>query len=120
MHNRKLGRTSDHRIAMLRNLAASLIIHEKIETTQHKALELRSWMDKLITLAKRNDLHARRQAATMLFNVMADDEQSQSVLQKLFDDVGVRYSERQGGYTRVLKTVQRRGDGAPMAIIELV
>lgn len=120
MHNRKLGRTSDHRIAMLRNLAASLIIHEKIETTQHKALELRSWMDKLVTLAKRNDLHARRQAAKMLFNVVVDDQENQNVLQKLFDDIGPRYNERQGGYTRVMKTVNRRGDGAPMAIIELV
>lgn len=120
MHNRKLGRKSDHRRALLRNLSAGLIISEKIETTEKKALELRSWMDKLITLAKRNDLHARRQAATLLFNVVADEEKGQNVLQKLFDEIGPRYADRQGGYTRVIKTVQRRGDAAPMAIIELV
>jgi large subunit ribosomal protein L17 len=120
MHNRKLGRKSDHRRALLRNLAAGFIISEKIETTEMKALELRSWMDKLITLAKRNDLHARRQAARLLFNVVADEEKGQSVLQKLFDEIGPRYTDRQGGYTRVIKTVQRRGDAAPMAIIELV
>jgi large subunit ribosomal protein L17 len=120
MHNRKLGRKSDHRRALLRNLAASLIIAEKIETTEMKALELRRWMDKLVTLAKRNDLHARRQAARLLFNVVADEEKGQNVLQKLFDEIGPRYTDRQGGYTRVMKTVQRRGDAAPMAIIELV
>ena len=120
MQNRKLGRKSDHRKALLRNMAASLIISEKMETTEKKALELRSYMDELITLAKRNDLHARRQAAEKLFNVVADEDKGQSVLQKLFDDIGPRYSDRQGGYTRVMKTVQRRGDAAPMAIIELV
>lgn len=120
MHNRKLGRKSDHRKALLRNLAASLIIAEKIETTEMKALELRRWMDKLVTLAKRNDLHARRQAAKLLFNAEADEEKGQSTLQKLFDEIGPRYTDRQGGYTRVMKTVQRRGDAAPMAIIELV
>ncbi len=120
MHNRKLGRKSDHRKALLRNLAASLIVAEKIETTEMKAMELRSWMDELITLAKRNDLHARRQAAKMLFNIVADEDKGQNVLQKLFDDIGPRYTDRQGGYTRVMKTVQRRGDAAPMATIELV
>ena len=120
MRNRKLGRTADHRKALLRNLASSLIVSEKIETTEMKAMELRSVMDELITLAKRNDLHARRQAAKLMFNVVADDETGQLALQKLFDVIGPRYVDRQGGYTRVLKTSVRRGDAAPMAIIELV
>lgn len=120
MRNRKLGRTADHRKALLRNLASSLIVAEKIETTEMKAMELRGVMDELITLAKRNDLHARRQAARLMFNVVADEDNGQLALQKLFDELGPRYADRQGGYTRVLKTTVRRGDAAPMAIIELV
>jgi len=120
MQNRKLGRNADHRKALLRNLATSLIIAGRIETTEHKALELRSVVDELITLAKRNDLHARRQAAKKMFNVVANEETGQLALQKLFDELGPRYAQRQGGYTRVLKTSVRRGDAAPMAIIELV
>ncbi|WP_010095724.1 50S ribosomal protein L17 [Ornithinibacillus scapharcae] len=115
---RKLGRTTDARLALLRNLASDLIIHERIETTEAKAKELRSIVDKMITLGKRGDLHARRQAAAFLYNKEANEEDS--VVQKLFNDVAKRYEDRQGGYTRVLKLGERQGDGAKMAIIELV
>lgn len=115
---RKLGRTTDARLALLRNLASDLIIHERIETTEAKAKELKSIVDKMITLGKRGDLHARRQAAAFLYNKEANEEDS--VLQKLFNDVAKRYEDRQGGYTRVLKLGERQGDGAKMAIIELV
>ncbi|WP_047981940.1 50S ribosomal protein L17 [Ornithinibacillus contaminans] len=115
---RKLGRTTDARMALLRNLASDLIIHERIETTEAKAKELKSIVDKMITLGKRGDLHARRQAAAFLYNKEANEEDS--VLQKLFNDVAARYEDRQGGYTRVLKLGERQGDGAKMAIIELV
>lgn len=115
---RKLGRTTDSRMALLRNLASDLIIHERIETTEAKAKELRSIVDKMITLGKRGDLHARRQAAAFLYNKEADEDNN--VIQKLFDDVAARYEDRQGGYTRVLKLGERQGDGAKMAIIELV
>lgn len=115
---RKLGRTTDVRMALLRNLAGQLIIHERIETTEAKAKELKSVVDKMITLGKRGDLTARRQAAAFLYNQKASKDQS--VIQKLFDDVAARYEDRQGGYTRVLKLGPRQGDGAKMAIIELV
>jgi len=115
---RKLGRSTDSRMALLRNLAADVIIHERIETTEAKAKELRSIVDKMITLGKRGDLHARRQAAAFLYNKEADEENN--VIQKLFNDVAARYEDRQGGYTRVLKLGERQGDGAKMAIIELV
>ncbi|CDQ41393.1 MULTISPECIES: 50S ribosomal protein L17 [Virgibacillus] len=115
---RKLGRTTDHRMALLRNLASDLIIHERIETTEAKAKELKSVVEKMITLGKRGDLHARRQASSFLYNQEANE--NESVIQKLFDDVAPRYEDRQGGYTRVLKLGARQGDGANMAIIELV
>ena len=115
---RKLGRTTDARMALLRNLAGQLIIHERIETTEVKAKELKSVVDKMITLGKRGDLSARRQAAAFLYNQEANEDQS--LLQKLFDDVAPRYEDRQGGYTRVMKLGPRQGDGAKMAIIELV
>ncbi len=120
MWNRKLGRTDDHLKAMLRNMATSLILNGKIETTEMKAKELRSVVDELITLAKRGDLHARRQAAAYIRNVVADEKTGETVLKKLFDEIGPKYADRNGGYTRVLKTGFRRGDSAPMAIIELV
>ena len=120
MWNRKLGRTADHRKAMLRNMATSLILNGKIETTEMKAKELRSVVDELITLAKRGDLHTRRQAAAYIRNVVADEKTGETVLKKLFDEIGPKYADRNGGYTRVLKTGFRRGDSAPMAIIELV
>lgn len=115
---RKLGRTTDARMALLRNLAGQLIIHERIETTEAKAKELKKVVDKMITLGKRGDLNARRQAAAFLYNQEASDDQN--VIQKLFDEIATRYEDRQGGYTRVLKLGPRQGDGAKMAIIELV
>ncbi|PXW87691.1 LSU ribosomal protein L17P [Streptohalobacillus salinus] len=115
---RKLGRTTDARMALLRNLATDLIIHERIETTEAKAKDLRSVVEKMITLGKRGDLHARRQAAAFLYRKEASE--TEDVIQKLFNDVAKRYEDRQGGYTRVLKVGPRKGDGANMAIIELV
>ena len=109
---RKLGRTSSHRKAMLANMAIALFQHEKIKTTEPKSKELRRTAEKLITLAKRGDLHARRLAAKTVHD--------KEILQKLFDDIGPRYAERQGGYTRIIKLGMRFGDGAHMAVIELV
>ncbi len=110
--HRKLNRTASHRKAMFANMAASLIEHEQIVTTLPKAKELRSIADKLITLGKRGDLHARRQAIARIKDV--------AQVKKLFDVPGPRYAERNGGYTRVLKAGFRHGDNAPMAVIELV
>jgi large subunit ribosomal protein L17 len=112
MKGRKLNITASHRKAMFANMAASIIEHEQIVTTLPKAKEIRSIVDKLVTLGKRGDLHARRQAIAQIRNV----EQ----VKKLFDVIGPRYQERQGGYTRVLKAGYRRGDNAPMAVVELV
>jgi large subunit ribosomal protein L17 len=109
---RKLGRTSEHRKAMLRNMVTSLFEHERIVTTVPKAKEARRVADKMITLAKRGDLHARRQAAAYI--------QSREVVAKLFDAIGAQYADRQGGYTRIIHTGTRLGDAAPMAILELV
>ena len=122
MGYRKLGRTSDQRKAMLRDLATSLIVSERIETTEARAKELRSVVEKLITLGKKGDLASRRQAAKTLRNVeiLNEDETVQTALQKLFGEVAERYTERQGGYTRILKVGPRRGDGAESVIIELV
>jgi large subunit ribosomal protein L17 len=116
----KLGRVTGARKALFRDLATDLIINERIETTHAKAKELRSVVEKLITLGKRGDLHARRQAAQIVRNEVADEETGQKAIQKLFDDIATRYQDRQGGYTRVLKLGPRRGDSAEMAIIELV
>ncbi len=110
--HRKLNRTHSHRKAMLANMAASLIEHEQIVTTLPKAKELAPFMDKLISLAKRGDLHGRRLAMSRVRN---EDQ-----VKKLFDTLGGRYSERNGGYTRVLKAGFRHGDNAPMAVIEFV
>ncbi|GBD72283.1 50S ribosomal protein L17 [Tetragenococcus halophilus subsp. halophilus] len=126
MSYRKLGRTSNQRKAMLRDLTTDLIINERIETTEARAKEVRSTAEKMITLGKRGDLHARRQAAAFVRNEVAnvreEDEEIiiDSALQKLFNDIASRYEERQGGYTRILKTEPRRGDAAAMAILELV
>ena len=120
MWNRKFGRTADHRKAMLRNLATSVIMYGKVETTYAKALDMRSVVDELITLGKKGDLAARRQAAAFVRDVYADEKTRQTVLQKLFDEVAPKYADRTGGYTRVTKTGVRRGDAAPMATIELV
>ncbi|HDJ4359505.1 TPA: 50S ribosomal protein L17 [Staphylococcus aureus] len=122
MGYRKLGRTSDQRKAMLRDLATSLIISERIETTEARAKEVRSAVEKLITLGKKGDLASRRNAAKTLRNVeiLNEDETTQTALQKLFGEIAERYTERQGGYTRILKQGPRRGDGAESVIIELV
>ncbi|HCW7291992.1 TPA: 50S ribosomal protein L17 [Staphylococcus aureus] len=122
MGYRKLGRTSDQRKAMLRDLATSLIISERIETTEARAKEIRSVIEKLITLGKKGDLASRRNAAKTLRNVeiLNEDETTQTALQKLFGEIAERYTERQGGYTRILKQGPRRGDGAESVIIELV
>jgi large subunit ribosomal protein L17 len=111
---RKLGRITPHRTALLRNLATALFERERIQTTLMKAKELRPYAEKLITLAKRDDdrLHARRQVAR--------DIQDPTVLKKLFDTLGARYSTRPGGYTRILRLGTRRGDGAEMAVVELL
>lgn len=109
---RKLGRTTAHREMLLRNLLTSLFHYEKIVTTEAKAKELRKLADKVVTLAKRGDLHARRQAAEV---VMDED-----VLKKLFDSIGSRFKDRNGGYTRMTKLEYRMGDGAPLAAMELV
>ena len=120
MWNRKLGRKADHRKALLRNMATSVIAYGQIETTEMKAKELRTVVDELITLAKRGDLHARRQAASYVRDVVVNEATGQTALQQLFDEIGPAYKDRNGGYTRVIKTRVRRGDAAPMAIIELV
>ncbi|GAE26065.1 MULTISPECIES: 50S ribosomal protein L17 [Halalkalibacter] len=116
----KLGRDSAGRKALFRDLATDLIINERIETTEAKAKELRSIVEKMITLGKRGDLHARRQAAAFIRREVANEETGEDAIQKLFSDIATRYEERQGGYTRILKMGPRRGDGAPMVIIELV
>ncbi|RNM17988.1 50S ribosomal protein L17 [Staphylococcus pasteuri] len=122
MGYRKLGRTSDQRKAMLRNLATALIVSERIETTEASAKEVRSVVEKLITLGKKGDLASRRNAAKTLQNVeiLNEDESTQTALQKLFGEIAERYTDRQGGYTRILKVGPRRGDGAESVIIELV
>ncbi|WMJ16061.1 50S ribosomal protein L17 [Geobacillus proteiniphilus] len=120
MSYRKLGRTTSQRKALLRDLATDLIINERIETTEARAKGLRSVMEKMITLGKRGDLHARRQAAAFIRKEVANSETGQDALQKLFSDIAPRYQDRQGGYTRIMKLGPRRGDGAPMVIIELV
>jgi len=120
MHNRKFGRTADHRKAMLRNLATSMITYEKIETTEMKAKDLRSVVDELVTLAKRGDLHSRRLVASYVRDVVVDSKTGKTAVQKLFDEIAPRYAGRNGGYTRVVKTGVRVGDAAPMAYIEFV
>ncbi|MBW2502864.1 MAG: 50S ribosomal protein L17 [Deltaproteobacteria bacterium] len=109
---RRLGRTSSHQQAMLRNMVTSLLEHERIVTTTPKAKELRKLADKMITLGKRGDLHARRQALSVI--------RSKKVVDKLFTKLKEEYMDRNGGYTRIIRTGNRSGDAAPMAIIELV
>src|SRR5699024_3101476 len=131
---RKLGRTTDVRMALLRNLATDVIVHERVETTEAKAKELKKLVDKMVTLGKRGDLHARRQAASFLYKKKVLDgelveankeltkeerDETVNVLDKLFGEIANRYENVQGGYTRVLKLGPRRGDAANMAIIEL-
>ncbi len=109
---RKLGRASDHRRAMLRNLVRSLLINERIVTTVPRAKEARRLAERMITLAKQNSLHARRQARRFL-----NDE---SLVKHLFDNIGPRYRDRNGGYTRIVRIGVRRGDAAETAVLELV
>ena len=126
MAYRKLGRTSSQRKALLRDLVSDLIINERIKTTVTRAKEVRKLADKLVTLGKKGDIHSRRQAASILRNELATVEETEdaiiveSVVQKLFNEIAPRFETRNGGYTRVLKTEPRRGDGAPMAILEFV
>jgi large subunit ribosomal protein L17 len=110
--HRKFSRRSDHRQSMLANLAASLIKHEQIVTTLPKAKDLRPVVEKLVTLGKRGDLHARRQAVAQMRDL--------AMVKKLFEVIGPRYKERNGGYTRVMKAGFRYGDSAPVAVIEFI
>ncbi|MBB1095538.1 50S ribosomal protein L17 [Limosilactobacillus agrestis] len=126
MSYRKLGRTSSQRKALLRDLTTDLIVNGRITTTEARAKEVRKTVDKMITLAKHGDLASRRKAAAFVRNVVADvkedgdDIRVQSALQNLFEELAPKYADRNGGYTRILKTMPRRGDGAPMVILELV
>src|SRR5438105_7686289 len=108
----KLGRSAAHRRALFRNLVTALLEHETVRTTDAKAKELRRWADRMITLGKQGTLHARRRAGTIV--------QRRSVLKKLFDDIAPRFSERAGGYTRVVKLGVRQGDAAHLSLVELV
>ncbi len=112
MSNRKLGRDSAHRNLMLRNMATDLLRHGRIETTISKAKEARRVTEKMITLGKRDGLHAKRQALAYLTD--------ETVVKQLFDEIGPKYAERNGGYTRIMRKGPRRGDNSEMAIIELV
>lgn len=109
---RKLGRATDHRVAMFRNMVSDLLKHEKIITTEAKAKEIRGQAERVITLGKRGDLHARRQALAFIYD--------KHVVEKVFDELAPRYASRQGGYTRIVKLGPRRGDGARMAQLELL
>ncbi len=109
---RKFDRLSGHRRAMLRNLATSIILHGKISTTEAKAKQVRGIAEKMVTLGKRGDLHARRLALAYLLD--------ETAVKKLFEEIAPRYSERQGGYTRLLKIGMRRGDAAAVAILEFI
>ena len=109
---RKLGRDSSARKALFRGMLTSLVQYDRIETTEAKAKELRGLADQMITLAKRGDLHARRQVLAYLMD--------EDVVKKLFDEIAPKYADRQGGYTRVIKLGLRKGDAAPLALIELV
>ncbi|WP_373841698.1 50S ribosomal protein L17 [Limosilactobacillus sp.] len=126
MSYRKLGRTSSQRKALLRDLTTDLIVNGQITTTESRAKEVRKTADKMITLAKHGDLNSRRKAAAFMRNVVADVKEDgdniriQSALQHLFEEIAPKYADRKGGYTRILKTMPRRGDGAPMVILELV
>ncbi len=126
MSYRKLGRTSSQRKALLRDLTTDLIVNGRITTTEARAKEVRKTADQMITLAKRGDLASRRKAAAFVRNVVADVKEDgdniriQSTLQNLFEELAPKYAERNGGYTRILKTMPRRGDGAKMVILEFI
>lgn len=118
MHNRKLGRTADHRKALLRNLSTEVILKGKIQTTEMKAKEVQAVVEKLITIAKEDSLSARRLAASYVRNV--ENSEGKTALQVLFGELGPKYKDRNGGYTRITKLGYRRGDNAPVASIELI
>ena len=109
---RRLSRTTEHRLALMRNLVTSLMEHERVETTQAKAKEVRKFAEKIITLAKRGDLHAQRQALTVI--------RTKKAFAKLFGELKERFHDRPGGYTRIIPLGFRQGDGAPVSILELV
>ncbi len=111
-NKRKLGRPTDHRMAMLKNLTTALLEHGKIETTVARAKETRALAEKMITLGKTNTLHSRRQALSFITK--------EDVVKKLFEEIAPKYADRNGGYTRITKTFERRGDAALMSVIELV
>ncbi|NLY54608.1 MAG: 50S ribosomal protein L17 [Firmicutes bacterium] len=112
MAYRKLGRPTNHRRSMLRNLVTSFLANGRIETTETRAKTIQSIAEKMITLGKRGDLHARRRALAYILD--------ETVVSKVFDELGPRYADRPGGYTRIIKTGIRKGDAAPLAILELV
>lgn len=116
----KAAYTTSKNKSMLRNVVSELIVHDRVEVTQATASQLTELADKMVTLAKRGDLHARRQAASVVRNIFVDKEKTKTALQKLFDDIAPKHMDRNGGYTRVLKTGSRLGDNAPMAIVEFV
>jgi large subunit ribosomal protein L17 len=109
---RRLGGSASHQKAMMSNLAKALIEHERLQTTQTRAKEVQPLVEKLVGLAKRGDLHARRRALSIIHD--------RDVVHKLFDEIGPRYTDRDGGYSRIVKTGPRKGDAAPMAVIEFV
>ncbi|MFA7100851.1 MAG: 50S ribosomal protein L17 [Bacilli bacterium] len=116
----KAGFTAAKKKNMMRNLATELIKYERVTVTEKVAGDLKPLADHLITLAKAGDLHSRRQAAAIVRDIYVDDKQTQTVLQKLFSELGPRYKDRKGGYTRALKVDQRKGDNSPVCIVELV
>ncbi|MHB1626799.1 MAG: 50S ribosomal protein L17 [Bacilli bacterium] len=120
MSYRKLNRRTGSREALFRSLVTDLFMYERIRTTEAKAKELRKLADKMVTLAKRGDLHSRRLAARYVRPEAVEGEMRQNVLQKLFAEIGPRFADRQGGYTRILKLGPRRGDATEMVYIELV
>ena len=126
MSYRKLQRTSSQRKALLRDLTTNLIVNGRIETTEARAKEVRCTAEQMVTLGKRGDLHARRQAASFIRNVVADVKEEddnirvQSALQNLFEEIAPKFADRNGGYTRMYKTMPRRGDAAQMVVLEFV
>ncbi|MFZ2353011.1 50S ribosomal protein L17 [Paucilactobacillus nenjiangensis] len=126
MSYRKLQRTSSQRKALLRDLTTNLIVNGRIETTEARAKEVRRTAEQMVTLGKRGDLHARRQAASFIRNVVADVKEEddnirvQSALQNLFEEIAPKFADRNGGYTRMYKTMPRRGDAAQMVVLEFV
>ena len=112
--------TTSKRKSQLRTLVTHLIIHEKVEVTETTAISLVALADNMVTLAKKGDLHSRRQAAAVVRNIYVDTKNETTALQKLFNELGPRYASRVGGYTRVVKTANRRGDNAPMCIVQFI